>query len=89
MYDFYNTNMFNDLIFHSTEHVLQFTNKEALNSLDLKFCGFEDEIINKNFEKTYSKFNDRYDLDKWDVYEKIPQTFEHMYQFWCQKINIV
>lgn len=86
-YDFYNTSMFRDLIFHSTEHcftILQI--KEALNSLDLKFCGFEDERINKNFEKTYSKFNDRYDLDKWDIYEKkFPQTFEHMYQFWCQK----
>ena len=68
--------MFRDLIFHSTEHcftILQI--KEALNSLDLKFCGFEDEIINKNFEKTYSKFNDRYDLDKWDVYEKNSANF--------------
>ena len=49
--------------------------------------GFELENIT-NFDEIYKQKNDRYDLEKWDEYErKHPDTFASMYQFWCQKIS--
>lgn len=87
--DFYSMSELRDLIFHVQEH--QFTLQEiqsCLDSLGLKFCGFEDLQTIQKFQESNPEPNDPYDLDKWDIYEKNnPRVFSGMYQFWCQKVG--
>ena len=86
--DFYSMSMLRDLLFHVQEH--QFTLpqiKSCLAELGLKFCGFETDIIVKDFKQTNSETEDPYNLDKWHSYEEAnPDIFVGMYQFWCQKV---
>ena len=86
--DFYSLSEFRDLVFHVKEH--QFTVPEIksfLKKLGLQFCCFESREISKRFKLRFSKADDIYNLEKWHLYEQEnPDTFEGMYQFWCQKI---
>ena len=86
--DFYSLSTLRDLIFHVQEHRFTIPEiKERLSELDLKFCGFEVDKINEDFELKNIGKDDPYDLDKWNTYEKAnPQAFVGMYQFWCQKV---
>ena len=87
--DFYSLSNFRDLLFHVKEH--RFTLPQLVDCLDklgLKFCGFEAERFVDDFKIKNNAPNDPYDLRKWQIYEEAnPQTFNGMYQFWCQKIN--
>ena len=78
-----------DLIFHVQEHRFTLTQlKNCLESLGLKFCGFEGDQEVKAFELTNPDKGAVYDLDEWAKFEKVnPSTFVGMYQFWCQKVN--
>ena len=87
--DFYSLSTLRDLLFHVQEH--RFTTrqlKQCLEELGLKFCGFENDSTIQKFRVSNTGSNDVYDLDKWQSYEDAnPQTFESMYQFWCQKVG--
>ena len=86
--DFFSLSTLKDLLFHVQEHRFTLPQiKECLLDLGLKFCGF-DEIKKRNqFKLVYPNYNDLYDLDKWDLFEKKDQfIFANMYQFWCQKL---
>ena len=87
--DFYSMSTLRDLLFHVKEH--RFTIPQLQNSLEklgLKLCGFEGNDLVQKFKLANTKSEAQYDLDKWNTYEKAnPDTFEGMYQFWCQKIN--
>ena len=76
-----------DLIFHVQEHCFSLLQiKNYLEKLNLKFCGFENQVIVKRFSQSQTKAVDHINLDLWDLYEnENPNTFEGMYQFWCQK----
>ena len=86
--DFYSLSTLRDLLFHVQEHRFTLIEiKEMLLKLGLEFCGFEDEKLILDFKKSFSETDDKYDLTKWDLYEKQnPNAFINMYQFWCQKI---
>ena len=86
--DFYSLSTVRDLLFNVREHRFKLLQiRDCLEAMGLKFCGFELENIT-NFDEIYKQKNDRYDLEKWDEYErKHPDTFASMYQFWCQKIS--
>ncbi len=85
--DFYSLSEVKDLLFHVQEQ--NFTIPliiKSLNKLNLKFCGFVDKNITKNFIKINNNHNHQYDLSKWEKFEEDnPTTFAAMYQFWCQK----
>ena len=87
--DFYSLSNFRDLLFHVHEHRFTIRQlKQCLEELGLKFCGFENDSIIQKFRVSNTGSNDVYDLDKWQSYEDAnPQTFESMYQFWCQKVG--
>ena len=88
--DFYSLSECRDLIFHVQEHrftALQIN--DALRSLNLKFLGFEirDQVIFEKFKAAYPGKDSQTSLTNWHEFEqKNPDTFNGMYQFWCQKI---
>ena len=84
--DFYSLSALRDLIFHVQEQNFTIPKiQNALNSLGLTFCGFDNEGLNETFSMTYPRIDDRYDLEKWNEFEKrYPRSFSGMYQFWCQ-----
>ena len=86
--DFYSLSTVRDLLFNVQEHRFELLQiRDCLEAIGLKFCGFELENI-PEFDKSYKLESDRYDLEKWDEYEREnPDTFASMYQFWCQKIS--
>ena len=86
--DFFSTSQLRDLLFHVQEHRFTLCQiKECLETLGLKFCGFESTEITRAFMEKNMNEDDLYDLDKWDHYEQMhPETFAGMYQLWCQKI---
>ena len=86
--DFYSLSEFRDLLFHVQEHRFTIPQiKDCLANLGLKFCGFQGELIVKDFILKNSKKDDLYNLDIWNLYEESnPGTFIGMYQFWCQKV---
>jgi len=86
--DFYSLSTVRDLLFNVQEHRFELLQiRDYLEAIGLKFCGFELENI-PEFDKSYILESDRYDLEKWDEYEREnPDTFASMYQFWCQKIS--
>ncbi|MDC1383913.1 methyltransferase domain-containing protein [Candidatus Puniceispirillum sp.] len=87
--DFYSLSGFRDLALHVQEQ--QFTIpmiKANLKDLGLKFIGFEDKILIRNFKLKFTDPDDLYDLDKWHNFEiDNPMIFIRMYQFWCQKCD--
>jgi ubiquinone/menaquinone biosynthesis C-methylase UbiE len=86
--DFYSLSELRDLLFHVQEHRFTIPQlKDCLSELDLKFCGFEADVIVRDFKLTNTGVDDPYNLDKWHSYEEAnPNTFIAMYQFWCQKV---
>lgn len=85
--DFYSTSGIIDLLFHSQEHCFNLkTINNYLSDLELKFCGFQNTNIVKEFKKMFAAPEDLVDLKKWDFFENTsPDIFGEMYQFWCQK----
>jgi tetratricopeptide (TPR) repeat protein/SAM-dependent methyltransferase len=85
--DFFSTSELRDLIFHVQEHRFTLLEiKDHLGQLGLEFCGFEAPKIVEKFKAAYSSKEATYDLLKWNEFEqKNPNTFDRMYQFWCQK----
>ena len=85
--DFYSSSEFRDLLFHTIEYRFNISEiKKHLDSLDLQFCGFEENKIVSHFKLTNIEKDDPYDLDKWQIYERANRgAFAEMYQFWCQK----
>ena len=86
--DFYDLSSFRDLVFHYKEHRFTINQiKDCLSKLGMSFCGFiNDDEINRRFKLENNNDNDEYNLDKWELFEKINiNTFSAMYQFWCQK----
>ena len=86
--DFYSLSELRDLLFHVQEHRFTIPQlKDCLSELDLKFCGFQSDVIVQDFKLKNTGIDDPYNLDKWHSYEKAnPNAFISMYQFWCQKI---
>ena len=86
--DFYSLSELRDLLFHVQEHRFTIPQvKDCLLELDLKFCGFEEDVIVQDFKLTNTGADDPYNLDKWHSYEEAnPHSFLGMYQFWCQKV---
>lgn len=86
--DFYSLSTLKDLLFHVQEHRFTvYQLKDCLSELGLKFCGFQSDKIVSHFKLSNAAWEDLYDLDKWETYEKAnPSSFAGMYQFWCQKI---
>ena len=78
-----------DLLFHVQEH--QFTLpqiEESLESLELKFRGFEmrNYKVLKKFRDSHSSSSALTSLSLWHEFElNNPDTFTSMYQFWCQR----
>ena len=88
-FDFYNSSMCRDLIFHV--HEIEFTIpmiQDMIDSLGVHFCGFVDSegtILSK-----YKEFTEDdplgVDLNSWDRFESAhPNTFGRMYDFMVQK----
>jgi ubiquinone/menaquinone biosynthesis C-methylase UbiE len=86
--EFYSLSELRDLLFHVQEHRFTIPQlKDCLSELDLKFCGFEADVIVRDYKLTNTGADDPYNLDKWHSYEEAnPNTFRAMYQFWCQKV---
>ena len=86
--NFYSLSELRDLLFHVQEHRFTIPQlKDCLSELDLKFCGFEADVIVRDFKLTNTGADDPCNLDKWHSYEEAnPNTFIAMYQFWCQKV---
>ena len=86
--DFYSLSSLRDLLFHVQEHGFTIPQiKDCLSELGLKFCGFEEATVVRDFQLTNTEANETYDLDKWHFYEEAnPRSFASMYQFWCQKV---
>ncbi len=86
--NFYSLSELRDLLFHVQEHRFTIPQlKNCLSELDLKFCGFDADVIVRDFMLTNTGADDPYNLDKWHSYEEAnPNTFIAMYQFWCQKV---
>jgi ubiquinone/menaquinone biosynthesis C-methylase UbiE len=86
--DFYSLSELRDLLFHVQEHRFTIPQvKDCLLELDLKFCGFEEDVIVQDFKLMNTGADDPYNLDKWHSYEEAnPHSFFGMYQFWCQKV---
>ena len=87
--DFYSLSTLRDLLFHVQEHRFTIPQiRDCLNKLGLKFCGFYDKKLIRNFKLNNTGIDDPYDLDKWHAYEESnPRAFAGMYQFWCQRVG--
>jgi len=87
--DFYSMSECRDLLFHVQEHRFTLPQiEDALNSLNLKFLGFEfaDQSTMKKFEKSNPNKSSQSSFSLWKEFEqRNPDTFIGMYQFWCQK----
>ena len=84
--DFYALSTLRDLLFHVQEHHFTIPKiKSYIKKLDLKFIGFENPFILREFKKSYHNKLDLYNLNKWEKFEiQNPRIFASMYQFWCQ-----
>ncbi len=87
--DMYTTSMCRDLLFHVQEQDFTIPKiAEAVNRLELKFCGFVDS--SQRLLASYRAFapedSSCLDLDSWDRFEaENPQIFLGMYDFMVQK----
>jgi 2-polyprenyl-3-methyl-5-hydroxy-6-metoxy-1,4-benzoquinol methylase len=85
--DYYYLSMYRDLLFHAQETNYDLTEiATMLDTLGLEFCGFAgQEKFQADFLRLYPETYLR-DLSRWHALEqKHPDTFGHMYQFWCRK----
>ena len=61
--------------------------QECLEELGLMFCGFEAFDIRNQFQEFFGQGANIQDLALWDQFEECnPDSFEGMYQLWCQKL---
>ena len=88
-HDFYSLSELRDLLFHVQEHRFTIPQiKACLDKLNLRFCGFTKKALVQKFKKSNAASQDLFDLDKWQIFEvSNPNSFEGMYEFWCQKIE--
>ena len=86
--DFYSLSAVRDLLFHAQEHTFTIPQiKTCLDTLGLRFCGFENKDALLGFRKFHGEGADTYDLSLWELYETAePFAFSAMYRFWCQKM---
>lgn len=86
--DFFSISTLRDAIFHVKEHCFTIPEiQDCLDKLGLKFCGFEGRDLIARFKRNYGDLADIHDIDLWhNLEKKEPDTFEAMYQFWCQKV---
>ena len=86
--NFYSTSETRDLLFHVKEHQFDLLEiKDYLKKLNLFFCGFDNLNIKTKFKSFVNSKESIYDLQKWNEFEiKFPDSFDGMYQFYCQKI---
>ncbi len=89
--DFYSLSECRDLLFHVQEHRFTLPQiKAALRKLDLNFLGFafgEQSVLHR-FRTAHPEKAAHLSLDAWHEFEtENPDTFQGMYQFWCQKIR--
>jgi SAM-dependent methyltransferase len=86
--DFFSLSEVRDLVFHVQEH--RFTLEQIRHCIDhlgLKFCGFENTDVLRQFKHSFGEDTDAYDLSLWHQFEEShPSAFTGMYQFWCQKL---
>ena len=87
--DFCSMSGLRDLVFHEQEHHFTIPQiQNILNELKLSFCGFTGEKVLSAFRSRFPQNDAVYDLQKWSDFEnENPNTFDQMYQFWCQKIS--
>lgn len=88
-YDFYTTSSLRDLIFHVQEHRFSIPKiSELLKKFNLKFLGFTNSSIKKDYIKFYPGDLNLTSLKNWNEFEiKNPDIFKGMYQFWVKKID--
>jgi SAM-dependent methyltransferase len=86
--DLFSLSEVRDLLFHVQEHRFTLPRiQHCLDALGLKFCGFDDADIVRQFKTFFGGDRDIYDLSLWHQFEEShPYAFAGMYQFWCQKI---
>ena len=88
--DFYSLSECRDLLFHVQEHRFTLPKIEiALKALELRFLGFgmQDQRALKQFKESHPNSNALTSLPLWHKFELgNPDTFQNMYQFWCQKL---
>ena len=87
--DFYSLSGCRDMIFHTQEHRFTLIDiKNALNSLDLSFLGFELPVpdMAQRFIKLFPEKQAMTSLDCWHKFElENRESFKGMYVFWAQK----
>ena len=87
--NFFSLSECRDLLFHVQEHRFTLAQvKEALQTLDLEFLGFEiqNQGVLRAFRDAYPDKGALTSLDQWHEFESDnPDTFRGMYQFWCRK----
>ena len=86
-YDFYTTSSFRDLILHVQEHRFTLPKiSKLLQKYNLKFLGFTNASIKKDYSKFYKDDKKFTSLKNWHDFEiKHPDIFQGMYQFWVKK----
>lgn len=87
--DFYNLNGCRDLLFNTQETCLTIPHiKNLLESQNLEFLGFQFETrdTEKKFKEMFPATSADLKLEYWHQFEQLhPDTFWHMYQFYCRK----
>ena len=87
--DFFSLSECRDLLFHVQEHLFTLPKiEEALQDLKLCFLGFEmnDQRALCAFKTSHPDKSALTSLALWNAFEQDnPDTFQGMYQFWCQK----
>lgn len=86
--DYYNLNMYRDLLFHVQEHDFDLLEIEKnLMELNLSFAGFNLAAkVMDDYARLYPDDAKKTDLKNWhDFEEKHPDTFQEMYYLWCRK----
>ena len=77
-----------DALFHVEERCFTIPEiDDCLDKLGLKFCGVEGQDLITRFTITSGEGADIHDTHLWHKLEKKePDTFENLYQFWCQRL---
>lgn len=87
--DFYSMSMCRDLMFHVQEHQLRLPQIAAmLRECGLAMLGFTNVPPDRMsaYRRAYPAPADMTDFSKWDAFEaQFTDTFDEMYQFWCQR----
>lgn len=86
--DYYVLSMYRDLLFHTQETNYDLLTIAAmLEKLGLEFSGFCNQAqMRADFMRMFPFARNMRDLGQWHAFEQTyPDTFAHMYQFWCRK----